>query len=210
MNRRLAVVAVVVGVLTASVSLASASQLMVRSTSLTTVTATVPQPPSLGLANYNGGATAGRAENDDIVVVSFPQALDAPSMCSTWTNAATSQSITANNAVTVTITNGGTANDTLTVATSCTGWSFGTVDLGGTGFVTANASFRGNTTSSRSTVSYDPGTRLLMVTLGARVSGTVGTVSTSRTATFTPSAALLWQDGNTVSPSTGTSTGVQF
>lgn len=191
---------------------ASASQLAVTPSSLTaTMVATVTPPPwSLALALTNGGAVAGQAEAADRVTVTFPRALDASTLCSAWVAApTTTQSIVANNAVVVTVADGGTANDVLSVTTSACTFNLGSIDLGSAGF-TANGSlaFCGNGNGGRSTITYDPATFQVTVALGAR--GGTGTAGTAAdvTATFTASSSLRYADGTPVAPATATKTGV--
>lgn len=193
---------------------ASASQLVVSSSSLTpTMVATVTPPASgIVLALTNGGATAGQAENLDRVTVTFPRALNASTLCSSWAAAPKStQTISANNAVVVTVADGGAANDTLSVTASTCPINLGTIDLGGSAFTTnGSLTFTGSGGSARSTISYDPATFQVTVVFGTRGgAGTPGTVAAT-TATFTASSSLRYADGTSVVPATATKTGVQL
>ena len=194
---------------------ASASQLAVSPSSLTATMVAPVTPPSSGIALSlaNGGTVAGQAETADRLTVTFPRALDASTLCSAWAAApTTAQSITANNAVTVTVADGGTANDSLTVATTaCPAFNLGAVDLGSAAF-TANGplTFSGNGTGGRSTITYDPATFQVTVVLGTRSgAGTPGTVA-AVTATFSASSGLKYADGASVAPATASKTGVQL
>jgi hypothetical protein len=191
--------------------LASASQLAVSPGSITP-TMVAPVATLLSMALTNGGTTAGQAENLDRVVLTFPRALDASTLCGTWSAAPTStQTVSTNNALVVTVVDGGTANDSLTLTASgvCANTiGLGTIDLGSTGFTSGgNLTFNGNGNGGRTTLAYDPSTFQVTVVLGSR--GGAGTAATvgSVTATYTPSGALLYGDGTSVAPATATTTG---
>lgn len=212
MKRLLALVVLVALVPLASALVASASQLIVRPASLTgTLVAPVSVP--LVLALTNGGTIAGRAETGDRVTVTFRRPLDASTLCSTWPAApTTTQTISANNAVIVTLADGGTGSDSLSVSTPghCGGaFGFGSIDLGSPGFTTGGPlTFAGSGTGGRSTISYDPLTYQLVVTLGTRTgAGSAATVGTV-TAVYSPPATLKHTDGTTVAPATATASGV--
>ena len=199
--RRLLVVAIVCSA-SFGASFASAARLTVAPRSLSTFTAALIQP--LGLALGNGGTTAGLAETGDVVTVTFPKALSAPTMCSTWTATGT-QTVAANGVLTVSI-----AGDQLTVSATtgaCGGaFRFGTLSLGAT---YGPATFAGQGNGGRSTATYDPATRVLTIVLGTKT-GTTAAVATATTATYTPDAALRYVDGSAVLPAVGTTTGVHL
>jgi hypothetical protein len=191
---------------------ASATQLAVSPASITpTMVATLT--PDISLSLVNGGATAGQAERGDRLVLTFPKAIDASSLCSTWPASPTStQTISANNALVVSIADGGEANDVLSLAApgACGGTiELGTVDLGSTGFTSGGPlTFAGNGNGGRTTLAYDPTSLQLVLTFGTRGgAGAAATVSTSVTATYAPSGNLLYGDGSSVAPATGTTTG---
>ena len=193
---------------------ASASQLAVTPSSLTATMVAPVTPPTSGivLALTNGGTIAGQAETADRVTVTFPRALDASTLCPAWPAApTTTQSIVANNAVVVTVADGGTASDALTVSSTTCALNLGTTDLGGTAFTAGGPlTFSGNGTGGRSTIAYDPTTFQVTVVLGTRAgTGTPGTVA-AVTATFTASSSLRYADGTPVVPATATKTGVQL
>lgn len=207
------VAAALVGLALGSTMLASASQLAVTPASITpTMVATLTSDVGLSLAN--GGSIAGQAENGDRLVLTFPKALDASTVCSTWPAApTTTQTIFANNALVVTISDGGAGNDVLSLAApgACGGTiNLGTVDLGSTGFTSGGGlTFSGNGSGGRTTLSYDPSTFQLVLTFGSRAgAGTAGTVSTSVTATYTPSSSLLYGDGTSAGSATSSTSGV--
>lgn len=193
---------------------ASASQLLVTPSSLTATMVAPVAPPASGivLALVNGGAVAGQAESADRMTVTFPRALDASTLCPAWPAAPpATQSIATNNAVTVTVADGGTASDTLTVTTTACTLNLGSVDLGSPAFTTGGPlTFAGNGNSGRSTIAYDPVTFQVTVVFGTRGgTGTAATVA-AVTATFTASASLKFADGAPVVPATATKTGVQL
>jgi hypothetical protein len=211
MRRALAVVAVALTALGFGPRLfASATQLAVTPASITpTMVASLTAQLSLALTN---GGTAGQADRGDRLVVTFPRALDASTICSTWSASPTNtQTISSNWAIVVTITDGGAGNDVLTVASpgACGGGvDLGTVDLGSTDFTSGgDHTFAGNGNGGRTTLAYDPNALQLTVTFGTR--GGTGTATTVGpvTATYTPSGTLLYGDGSSVAPAIGTTTG---
>ena len=83
-------------------------------------------PTATAVQLLDGGGTAGRAEQGDRIVATFSQTLRVSTMCSTWSGDFTDQSLAALGDVTVTITDGGVANDTLTVTSASCTFHFGT------------------------------------------------------------------------------------
>ena len=127
----------------------------------------------------------------DQVVVTYSDALNPSTMCSTWSGVG-DQVLNADNQVSVRV-NDVAGGDTLTVtATGCT-FNLGTVALGSTAYTTSTATFVG-AGAARSTVSWSAATRTLTVTLGATTSLALGTVASS-TAVLTPSTAVLSTGG---------------
>jgi hypothetical protein len=176
------------------------------------VNVTPPSPSALAWTNIN---QAGRAEAGDAVRVTFSQALDVGSLCSTWSGDASNQSIAVDSVVTVRIQNdaapsGNDLLDVTTTAAACGGqFHFGSIDLGSTSFVTGATTFAG-TGANRSSIAWNPTTRQLTVTLGARATGgNPGRVNSSVTSTYTPDPAIR---NTSWTPITGTTsfTGVQF
>jgi len=169
-----------------------------------TVNASFPTPTSLVAQN---GGQSGRLDQEDTIMVTYSQAMDASSFCSTWSGTG-NQSITAGNVVTVTVINNGGpgGNDLLTVSTSgaaCGGdFHFGSVDLGSPNYVNSNSTFRG-WGGSASTIAYTAGgTRRMTIVLGARASGTSsGTVGGSITYGHTPDPAILGTNGRPITGS---------
>jgi hypothetical protein len=159
----------------------------------------------------NGGGTAGQIEQGDRIVIRFSRDMDPTSFCDTWIEVAgTFVDIAGNNEVTVTVTDGGAGNDTLTVsATPClSGFKFGTIDLGSPGYLTGSpsAKFAGTETFSgagakKSTISWDPVTFTLTVELGQASARTgFGTVASSAPV-YTADPAIRDRSGGAVTNS---------
>jgi hypothetical protein len=170
-----------------------------------TVNAPFPTPTSL-VTQYSL-LPNGVVEWNERVEVTFSQALDVASICSTWSGTG-NQSITAGDVVTVTVTNNGapSGNDLLTVSTSsaaCGGqFKFGSVDLGSPNYVTTTATFRNLLLPS--TIAYNYSSRRLTITLGALANGQTGTVAGATTGLYTPDPSTLGANGR---PVTGSVTG---
>jgi hypothetical protein len=168
---------------------------------------TAPGVTSLTLVN---GGTQGRADKGDGVVVGFADAASAinpQSFCSAWGTAATTASVTANNAVTVTIADDGT-NDTLTVAAggACGTFNLGPVALGGDYVATGSVTFAGNGGNASALTWAGTGANAagtLTVTLGG-ITGTSRTSVAAGTPVLTPSPLITDRAGN---PAAGTFTG---
>lgn len=162
-----------------------------------TLTIDNTSPTASGPTVVSSGPTNGKVDQGDQVQVTFSEAIDTSTLCSTWSGTG-NQTLAGNGQVTVSINNnaGATGNDTLTVTTTGCTFHFGTVDLGSSGWVSTTRTFGGNG-SSKSTIGYSSSTRTLTITLGA-ASGTVGTVSGSTTMTYTPDAAIADVAGNTI------------
>ena len=195
----------------------------------TTVDNTAPTITALSLSNKTGG-TAGSVEEDDTIVLTFSEAPDLTTICAGWTGSTVIGADT-NNAVTVTLTDGGTtAPDTISLSVAnaqCSTFNFGPIALGAAGSATnyvtgggsANIRYRGNSAATRSTVSWDATNLRLTILLGAadpQNGGTPGTVGSPGTqATYTPSPSIKDLAGNQVSgtasnPATSGSTAQQF
>lgn len=163
----------------------------------TTVDNAAPTPSSITL---NNGNSSSQVDSSDTVSVVFSEALAVSSLCSTWTNDTSNQSISSGNAITVTITNAG-SNDVLTVSSSTCTLRFGSVALGAD-YVSANTTFGTSSTNSR--ISWTVSSRTLLVTLGARATGTTNSGVSRSNPVYTPNAAITDRAGNAV---TGTATG---
>lgn len=140
-----------------------------------------------GVTTVNGTGIGGRVDAGDRIDITFSDTLAVSSICSTWTGDSSSQSLDSDNDVTVTMTNGGAANDSLTIgAASCT-LNVGSINLGSTGYTTGTVTYRGAGTG-KSTVSWNVSTNTLSITLGS-AAGTGATVTNSAPV-VTPSGAL--------------------
>ena len=157
-----------------------------NTTSVSTVVQVRPRVTALALTNGTG--TAGRIDAGDQVVITFTDPIAVASACSTWSGDGSDQSLTADSDVTVTATNGGAGNDTVSVsAGSCT-LNVGSLNLGSTAYTTANVTF-GGVGAAKSTVAWNVGARQLTITLGSPSGAGVATVASS-TPVFTPAAGL--------------------
>jgi hypothetical protein len=141
----------------------------------------------LNVALANGSGTSGRADRGDTVTVQFAQAMAENTICTGWSGSG-NQSITAGNAVTITITDGGAGDDVLSASsTTCPAFNLGTIDLGSPAWVNATTTFRG-TGGNSSRITYTAATNTLLLTLGTGTGS--GTGVPASTATYTPGAAL--------------------
>lgn len=179
------------------------------------VVVNVPQftPTNLALNNASTGTT-GLLQRGDSVVITYSDLIDVSSMCSTWTGNGSNQTISGGNVLRVSISNNAVSgNDSLTVvAVGACGndFNFGTINLGHSGFVTGDTLFSGSSASERSTTAWNPGTRQLTISLGAKSAGPNPVrVNSSVTSTYTPDAAIRSSSGAVI---TGTATriGVAF
>jgi Bacterial Ig domain len=159
-----------------------------------------PKPTGLALANKATG-TSGQPEPGDTVTVTYSGPLAVASLCSGWSGDGTNQSTTG----TVTITDGGAANDTLTVTSAtCGTFRFGTVDLGSAGFAQS-----GTVTFTASAITWNASTFQLAITLGTQTGTTNRVSAASVTATYTPNSAITGTSGAAIS-GTVSSTARQF
>jgi hypothetical protein len=113
--------------------------------------------------------------------------------CSSWTNDNVDQSLTGNSDVTVTVTNG--THDSIAVTSATCTFHLGTIDMGSSGYVSSTATFKGSTSSTKSTITWDESARTLVITLGAKTGGSVSNV-TSSTPVYTASSSLSDTSGN--------------
>lgn len=153
-------------------------------------------PVSVTLNNKNGG-TAGKVQTGDSVALVWSQQIDETTLCSGWSNASSSQSLTLQWSV-VNGTSG--ANDTLQVtgtsATCSGGLHVGTIDLGATGYDTSTTSIDFPTTTNVLAVNATSTT--LTVTLGGQINGTAGTVSSGSAALWTPVSTVKDRSGRAI------------
>ena len=151
-------------------------------------------PTGVTLSNGSGG-TSKKVGSGDIATVTFNDALQPSSICSSWTS-----TFKVTNAV-VTFTNNGSNDYFTATSSSCTGsGNFGTLFTG--------ASYVGGTvTFSGSTIQWTPGTNTLTFTLGSSVGGS-SNISSNVTAGFPGYAAdpqMTDTSSNPISTATFTS-----
>ncbi len=141
----------------------------------------------------------GRARRDDTVTVTYSEALDATSLCATWANNGTTQTVGGNGTVDVLIDENG-ASDLLRVVdvgANCGGpgnFRFGSVNLAAD-YVSSDVTFTGSN-GNQSMLAWSPTARTLTITLGAG-SGQRTNVPASAPI-YTPDAALMDPAGNTI------------
>ena len=155
-----------------------------------TVDATRPTPTALVTAD--GGGSTGSVETGDSLAVTFSEPLLASSLCAAWADDGTAKSLTSG--VTVSVANNGstTSTDLLTVivpACGGTGFRFGTLDLGGKGYVRSGSTATWGATGQSSTITWDPTTATLRIVLGFSTTNRFGTVNSS-VAVYTPDPAM--------------------
>jgi hypothetical protein len=158
-----------------------------------TIDTVAPTPTAVTLAN---GLVLGKMDTGDTATITYSEQLNASTLCSAWSSNSTTQSVS--NA-TVTVTDVGTSPtaDSLTVSTpSCT-FHLGTVVIGDN--VTGGAGKTATFTSS--TLSWNPTTNKLTITVGTFVGTSTATIRTGVAALapkYTPDVALADLAGNTM------------
>ena len=157
------------------------------------------RPEIVSLALENGDGTAGQADEGDRVVITFTDALDPSSVCSSFSSSSGTQS---HSDLTVTIV-GNPSVLTITNTGGCGTSGFGSISLGSGGNRYTNQTL----TFTDSTLAWDADTRQLRLTLGART-GTERTGVTAHDTTYTPGA--LTAEGVGLPAGTFTATGQRF
>lgn len=152
-------------------------------------------PAASAIATANGGSIVGRPEQNDTVTFTFTEPMEPQSILNGWTGTATS--------VVVRITNAA-GGDTLEIANAANSalLPFGSVNLGGTGYVGANRTFGASGTASTMTMS---GSSVTIVLGTASAAGT--THSGNTTMSWTPSATATDRAGNACSTTVLTEAG---
>lgn len=152
-------------------------------------------PTASDVQTANGGATVGKPEAGDSVTLTFSEVIDPQSVLAGWTGTATN--------VVVRITNNA-GGDLLTIrnAANTAQLPLGSVNLIGTGYVTANRDFGATGTASSMVQS---GTSIT-ITLGTP-SGATATQVAAGTMTYTPTATLTDRAGNTCQTTIANETG---
>lgn len=190
--RRVIVVAAVTALVAAAAGVGSAASFTLSTAKLGSASVATPVmfPDSIVLDDPGGkGHVVGRVDNGDTITLVYSRPIDEPTLCSTWSNTSSSQTVK----VTWSVVNGtGGANDTLQVtafpaATCANGFPIGAIDLGSGGYNTgtANMSF-----ASNSVLTVGATTSTVVVTLAGKSGGTQGTVASGTAATWTPDGAV--------------------
>lgn len=159
-----------------------------------TIDRTAPSATNVVLAN---GGTLGIADKGDTVTVTFSEGMDAASFCSGWINNGTNQTKSGTGGgVVVTIANNG-ASDTLSSVTAagCT-FHFGSVAMNAD-YVSSTSTFTANG-SNASSITWNPTSRTLTITLGTAASGGQNSSVPSSTPSYTPDAVLKDLAGNAI------------
>ncbi len=151
-------------------------------------------PTGTDVQTTNAGV-AGRAEIGDTIILTFSEVIDPESVLSGWTGAST-------NVVLRITTNAGGDQATLRNAANTAQLPLGTVNLVGTGYVTATRNF--GATGTPSTMVAVGNT--IVITLGT-ASGAVGTQATGNNMTWVPVVTATDQAGNTCQTTTATESG---
>ncbi|MHC6595094.1 beta strand repeat-containing protein [Arthrobacter sp. C152] len=175
-----------------------------------TTTKDTQAPTVSGISLANGGTT-GTADAGDTLTIQYADAnaMDATKFCPTWSNTGT-QTLSANNDITVTISHSGTSNTLAVSSKTCT-LNIGTIVLG------ANANYASTTTpvefvganTSASSVSWNPGTNSLTIRLGGtkKNTGAQGTGIPNDVPRYTPATGLADVPGNPLGTATFTAAG---
>ena len=149
-------------------------------------------PAASDVQTVNGGATPGRAETGDAVVLTFTEPMDPHLILSGWDGSATTVTLRL-------VQNAGGDRVQVRDAGNATVLPLGTVFLNRTDYATATRDFTGSTmVMSGSTIT---------ITLGTP-SGAVTTAAAAGTMTWTPSATATDRAGNACSTATVTESGV--
>jgi len=149
------------------------------------VTVDNTQPAGSAIATTNvGGGVVGRPDLGDTITLTFTEQIDPQTVLAGWTGTSTS--------VVVRITQAG-GGDTLTIrdAANASQLPLGSVNLGGTNYVTATRDFGATGTAS----SMSQSGASITIVLGTP-SGAVATQATTTTMVWTPAAAATDRAGN--------------
>lgn len=167
----------------------------------------VPTVIAVGLADAEtsgkNGSTKGKVDPGDKVTITFSEALDASTICSSW---AAGADATLNGSSQVTVNISPTSVLSLAIAgTACPTSRTGTVALGGVYYGSGNLSY-GGAGSSASALAWNATAKTLTITLGALASGSPATASTTAAApSYLPAGEMKDVAGNSVSPDKYTS-----
>ncbi|MBT2513137.1 hypothetical protein J7E82_06180 [Arthrobacter sp. ISL-30] len=176
-------------------------------TATSTKDVSVPTVSGVTLNNGPGSNKAGKIEPADFVTLTFSEALSANTICSAWTDNATTQTQNGDNQVTVAIS----STNVLTVtSTGCPVLRIGNVALGNNYYSSGTLTYKG-TGPNASVLQWNPTAKTLTVTLGALATGSPssGTMQTAA-ASFTPVSGLTDIAGNGLSTTATQGTASRF
>ncbi|MDI2037317.1 hypothetical protein [Paenarthrobacter nitroguajacolicus] len=167
----------------------AAGNTSVAGTATSSKDTTAPTVTNVQLGN---GGVANKLDKGDTVTLTFSEALKASTICSTWTNNSTTQTINGNGQVTVSVT----AQDTLTVTSSVCAINLGSVALGAD-YTSTALTLNGNGNGNVSSLAWNPTAKTLTITLGTGGTGDK-TVPTDPAVfpTYNPAAGLTDIAGN--------------
>lgn len=162
-------------------------------TATSTKDAAAPRVTTVVLSN---GRVQFKPDAGDKVALTFSEPLLSSTICGTWTNPSSSQTVNG----TVTITDGNLLTFGTTDA-ACPSVKFGSVAF--------NGSYGDNLTFN-SSLTWNPGTLQLTVTLGSLISGTPASKSGNVMPTYTPAAGLTDIVGNSLATTPFAGTNSRF
>ncbi len=153
------------------------------------------RPTGTDIQITNGGATAGKPEIADVLTYTFSEPIDPQTVLAGWTGASTSVVVRVGH-------NNGGDRVTIRNAANTVQLPFGTINLIGLNYVTANRDFGATGTPSTMVASGNT----ITVTLGT-ASGATGTETATNNSTWVPTTTLTDRAGNTCQTTTATETG---
>lgn len=150
------------------------------------------RPSASDIQTTNGGSTAGKPELGDTIVFTYSEQIDPESILAGWTGASTNVVVRINHDLIL-------LSDSLTVrnAANTAQLPFGSVDLAGDEYVSADRDF--GATGTPSTMVQSGST--ITITLGTP-SGTTGTETSSGTMSWSPSSTALDAAANSCTTTT--------
>jgi hypothetical protein len=161
-----------------------------------TVTVDNTAPTASDIQTTNGGAIAGRPDQNDTITYTFSEPIDPNSILAGWTGSATN--------VVVRVNDGSLSNDTAAIFNSANTAQapLGSVNLGRTDYTAANITFGATGTASTMTMSGNA----ITIKLGTQSAAGTTALSTG-SMIWTPSATATDRAGNAESTTARTETG---
>lgn len=163
---------------------------------------TVPAPTNVTL----GGNGDGIANIGDTVTIVYNEKINASSFCSAWSDNTNPSTLSADNDVTVTVSSA--AQSVLTVSSASCTLNLGSVNLGRQ-YATAAETFFG-AAANASKITWTPSTSTLVITLGAKQSGTASSAQAAAVPKVTGSSAATDLGGNAMSTTAVNGTNSKF